>query len=163
MRWFSTFAFSAALAIGSEAIPTFEDFSVRDHWTGPNANVKLVRPDERMFRTQLTKAAQEPPNLAGHYRIVGWGCGSLCAAGAIVDLKTGDVYAPPKSVERRGWGRWIFAGGFVDGPYLETRVGSRLVIVRQQTQDAAFQEVRYYEWVGTKFRLIKTRVEKKRN
>lgn len=86
----------------------------------------------------------------------------MCAAGALIDLKTGDVYPPPRSSEGQGWDRWIFAGGFIDGSYMEMRPDSRLVIVRQQSKDPASQDVKYYEWSGTAFRLLTTKVEKKR-
>jgi hypothetical protein len=116
-----------------------------------------------MFRTQLLSGAKESPNFAGHYRFVGWGCGSICAAGAFIDLETGAVYPPPGGVGKSGWDRWIFAGGFVDGPIIEIRPDSRLVIIRQQARDPASQEVRYYEWSGSAFRLLSQRLDKKRN
>ncbi|MCC6591259.1 MAG: hypothetical protein IT168_31530 [Bryobacterales bacterium] len=151
----------ATAVFGAEAIPKFEDFPVSQQWSGPKAPVRLVRPDERLFRTRLKAAAQEEPNFAGHYRFANWGCGSVCVAGAIVDLKTGDVYPPPKAVEGSGWDRWIVAGGFIDGPLIDFRADSRLLIVRQPGVDSAYQEARYYEWLGTKFKLLLTRVEKK--
>jgi hypothetical protein len=154
---------ATTLLISSEAIPKFEDFRVTTQMSGPNAPVKLVRPDERMFRTQLSEGAKEKPNFAGHYRFVGWGCGSVCAAGALIDLETGDVYPPPKPAEGKGWDRWIFAGGFVDDSYIEMRPDSRLVIVRQQSKDPASQEISYYEWSGARFRLLTRRTEKKRD
>ena len=55
----------------------------------------------------------------------------------------------------------MFAGGFVDGPYIEIRPDSRLVITREQAKDPASQEVRYYEWSGTGFRLLNRLTEKK--
>jgi hypothetical protein len=157
--------FGTALLIASETIPKFEDFRVSAQWSGPNATVKLVRRDERMFYTQLSRGGTERPNLAGHYRFVEWGCGSLCSAGAVVDLQTGDVYPPPKpaGAMNTGWERWIFAGGIVDGSYIEMRPDSRLVIVRQQSKAPASQEARYYEWTGTGFHLLTSRAEKIRN
>ncbi len=148
------------LLVGSEELLRFDDFHVANDWSGRNTPLKLIRPDERMFRTQLSNGAKERPNFAGHYRFVGWGCGSVCAAGALIDLETGIVYPPPRGGEK-GWERWIFAGGFVDGPYFEMRPDSRLAIVRQQAKDPASEEIFYYEWVGTGFRLLTKRVEKK--
>lgn len=151
----------AELLFGADPIPKFEDYSISEQWTGPNAAVKLVRPDERMFRTHLTKGALEEPDFAGHYRFVGWGCGSACAAGALIDLKTGIVYPPPKSAPGKGWDRWIFTGGIVNGSYLEVRPDSSLAIVRQQARNPALQEVFYYQWQGSAFRLLTKRVEAK--
>lgn len=163
MRWLLSSIIGAALLMGSEAIPAFEHFRVGTLWSGPNASVRLTRSDERMFRTRLSRGASERPNFAGHYRFVGWGCGSVCAAGAFIDLETGAVYPPPGGDERKGWERWIFAGGFVDGPAIELRPDSRLVIIRQQAREPASQEVRYYEWLGSEFRMLYRRLEKKQS
>ena len=160
MRCLPALLCAATAVFGADAIPRFEDFPATEQWRGPNAPVKLVRPDERQFRTRLRAGAQERPDFAGHYRFVGWGCGSLCAAGAIVDLKTGRVYPPPKTVEGSGWDRWIFAGGPVRGPLIDFRVDSRLMIVRQPSADPLYEEARYYEWQGTRFKLLRTRAEK---
>lgn len=142
--------------------PKWEDYpAIEPIWKGPNAAPKLIRSDERMFRTNITKAAKEPPDFAGHYRFADWGCGSVCAAGALIDLKTGIIYPPPKITKSAaGWSRWIFAGGFVEGSYLETHPDSRLAITREQARDDE-QKVRYWEWTGSGFRLIMERVEKK--
>lgn len=161
LRWSAGLVIATALLFAAETVPKFEDFRVTTRWIGPNAAVKLVRPDERMFRTKLSNGAKENPNFAGHYRFVGWGCGSVCAAGAIVDLKTGDVHPPPGKGKGKGWDRWIFAGGFVDGPYVEMRMDSRLLIVRQQSKEPTLQEVSYYEWSGGTFRLLMKQVEAK--
>jgi len=114
-----------------------------------------------MFRTHLLDGAKERPNFAGHYRFVGWGCGSACAAGAFIDVETGEIHPPPKPAVGKGWDRWIFAGGIIDGLYIEIRPDSRLVITRQQSEDSASQDLRYYEWSGTNFRLLTTVREKK--
>lgn len=94
------------------------------------------------FRTHLSQGAKEKPNFAGHYRFVGWDGGSVCAAGALIDLRTGIVYPPPPRTTGKANGpeRWIFTGGFVNGPFIDIRVDSRLAIVRGQGRDPAFQE-----------------------
>lgn len=150
-----------SITLQSQTIPRWEDFRVRTDWSGHTVPLKLVRPDERMFHTQLSNGAKQRPNFAGHYRFVGWGCGSVCAAGALIDLQTGAVYPPPGSSDHEGWDRWIFSGGFVDGPFIESRTDSRLVITRQQSKDPSMQYLSYYEWSGTAFRLLTRRIEKK--
>ena len=44
------------------------------------------------FRTVIKRGAAGPPDFAGHYRVVTWGCGTNCINFAIVDKKTGEVY-----------------------------------------------------------------------
>ena len=88
-------------------LPRFEDYTVTEQWPGP-ANLKLTTRSERMFRTNLTNAAKEPPNFAEHYRVTYWGCGSNCSAGALIDLQTGTVYQLPLAKPNgSGWERWI--------------------------------------------------------
>lgn len=69
-------------------LPRFEDYPVKGLWQGRPPSPKLPTPSERMFRTNLTNAAKEQPNFAGHYRVTYWGCGSNCSAvhdaGAVV-------------------------------------------------------------------------------
>lgn len=151
------------LVAASQSIPQWQDFRVSTIWKGTNAPVKLARKDERMFRTRLTEAAKEPPDFAGHYRFVGWGCGSTCAAGALIDLQTGKVFPPPgRTGKETGWERWMFSGGIVDGNYLDVRPDSRLAIIRQDNQaDHTRQEVQYYEWTGSGFKLLARRIENK--
>lgn len=134
-----------------------------DDWNGPNAPLKLTTSSERMFRTRLGEAAKEGANFAGHYRFAHWGCGSACAAGAIIDLKTGEIYAPPMKGGKTGWERWIFTGGIVDGRYAEYRRDSRLLLVRQQAHDFSMQELHYWEWDGSRFRKLLQITEKKVN
>jgi hypothetical protein len=111
--------------------PHFEDFPVSEKWNQSPAPLKLMTRSERMFQTQLTNAAKEPPNFAGHYRITYWGCGSNCSAGALVDLQTGGVFPPPLSKSSgSGWERWIMCTACFDGADDEFHPDSRLMIVR---------------------------------
>jgi hypothetical protein len=77
--------------------PQFQAFPVTESWHGTAAAVKLTTRSDRMFKTNLTNASKKPPNFAGHYRIAYWGCGSACAAGALVDLQTGRCISPAVS------------------------------------------------------------------
>jgi hypothetical protein len=148
-----------SVGLAQPAPPRWQEFPAPTDWQGPNAPVKFARPDERMFRTRLTAAAKLPPNFAAHYQFVTWGCGSVCAAGAIIDLKTGTVYPPPKATEGRGWDRWIFTGGLTHSPHVLFRLDSRLMIVHRAVA-GGMQEQSCYEWTGIAFRLIATKVEK---
>ena len=140
--------------------PLFEDYPVTEIWRGTKAPLKLTIRPERMFRTNLTKAAKEPPNFAGHYRMTYWGCGSLCSAGALVDLQTGDVFPPPLADPNGGgWDRWIMCGACFDGTGDKFRVDSRLMIVRcglnySERLQKNVPDVYYFVWEGTRFRQI---------
>ncbi len=116
--------------------PHFEDFPVSENWKQPPAPLKLRTRSERMFQTQLTNAAKEPANFAGHYRITYWGCGSNCSASALVDLQTGGLFPPPLSKSGGiGWERWIMCTACFDGAD-EFHRDSRLMIVRCGLNDS---------------------------
>jgi len=48
----------------------------------------------RKYRTMLRRGVAKGPNFAGHYAVVGWGCGTSCVQFAVVDLKSGEVVFP---------------------------------------------------------------------
>lgn len=43
--------------------PRFDAYPVKELWSGTLPNLKLTTRSERMFRTNLTNAAKEPPNF----------------------------------------------------------------------------------------------------
>ena len=110
--------------------PRFEDYSVVESWQSTPAPVKLTTTSERMFKTRLVDAAKKPPDFAGHFRFVDWGCGSNCAAGAVVNLKTGDVLPPPGRGGKTGWDRWIYCASWWETSGVEYRVNSRMIKIR---------------------------------
>jgi hypothetical protein len=84
-----------------------------------------------MFQTRLLQASREPANFAGHYRITYWGCGSVCSAGAVIDLETGDVLPLPLAkTNGSGWERWITCPASFEGTGDDFRPDSRLMILR---------------------------------
>ena len=48
----------------------------------------------RTMRTRLKEALAGGVNFAGHYIVAGWGCGTGCFSGAIIDARTGVVFWP---------------------------------------------------------------------
>ena len=77
--------------------PQFRDFAVTNLFRGKPVDVDLAsHPEAPHYRTQLRRQAAQGPDFAGHYRIATWGCGSSCAAFAIVDSESGRVYFPPR-------------------------------------------------------------------
>lgn len=157
-RLFGFLIFCAQLLVAETPVPRFEDFQADVDWHGPNVAVQLNSASERMFRTRLTDAAKEPPNFAGHYRFAGWGCGSICGAGAIVDLQTGAVYQPPLGGRGQGWDRWISCPAMFDGTGYKYRLDSRLMIVRCGSSfnehGKNWPDVYYLLWEGTQFKEL---------
>jgi hypothetical protein len=141
-------------------LPRFQDFTVKEAWSGPPADLKLTTQSERMFRTKLANAAKDPPNFAGHYRITYWGCGSNCSAGALIDLRTGTVYQPPLAKPNgSGWERWIECTACFEGADNQFHLDSRLMIVRcGQNYSERLQkntpDTYYFLWEGNQFRQL---------
>jgi hypothetical protein len=91
-------AASVCLAGGSKSIPRFEDFPVGVQYAGPAHPVDLKsHADANRYRTVLREGATRPPDFAGKYKVVSWGCGSPCHTIALVDLETGRVYFGPET------------------------------------------------------------------
>lgn len=143
---------------GQPSLPRFEDYAVQEAWSGPVAPVRLVTHSERMFRTNLTNAAKEAPNFEGHYRITFWGCGSVCSAGAMIDLKSGSVHPLPQHVGSTGWGRWNDCAASFENTGTDFRLNSRLIVDRcgMNTDDNGVNhpDTFYSVWEGTRFRLL---------
>jgi hypothetical protein len=49
-----------------------------------------------VLRTALREGAKDGSNFAGHFTIVGWGCGGGCLDFGILDAENGHVYFPPE-------------------------------------------------------------------
>ena len=125
--------------------PRFEDYPVEHVYRRKPVLPVLSKPEERRFRTVIGQGVTKGwgaadgvtgkelsgpgPNLAGHYTIITWGCGSQCLMAAIVDLKTGRVYPPPF---HHGPGHSYFQvpWAFPMDPPLEYRLNSSLLIAR---------------------------------
>jgi ankyrin repeat protein len=126
--------------------PRFTDFPVAQVYKGVPQPVDLrSNPGAPSYRTRLREGARKGPNFAGHYTVVGWGCGSNCESTMIVDALTGRVY-----------------DGFGDERGAEFKPNSRLVIADPASPGSNANPgdptwglpVRYYVWEGRTFRLI---------
>jgi hypothetical protein len=80
-------------------IPKFEAFSTP---VVPNLKAAQVdlksHPRATRYRTKLREGAAEGPNFAGHFTVVGLGCGTSCIQWAVVDARTGAIYFPPDEI-----------------------------------------------------------------
>lgn len=141
-------------------VPRFEDFPVAEEWNQGRAALKLSARSDRKFKTQLTNAAKEPPNFGGHYRITYWRCGSLCSAGALVDLHTGDAFPLPLAKENgTGWEKWIMCTASFEGTGNEFRIDSRLMVVRcglnfSERLNKNVPDMYYFVWENNRFRQL---------
>jgi hypothetical protein len=140
---------------GTDKAPHYRDFAVTNIFKGKPAPVDLSsHPRARMFRTQLRRQAAEGPDFAGHYKIAIWGCGSSCAAFAIVDSQTGHVYFPPE-LPYVTWADWE---GTNFG--LQFRIDSRLLVLHGSPEEKPQSGTFYYMWQTNKLRLIRSELKK---
>ena len=116
--------------------PQFEDFSVSAVYNGPHAPVDLRNPEAQTYRTRLREGAKKPPNFAGHYVLVDWGCGTECTVYMMVDVKNGRVFDGPQA---------LMGGTF--------RLNSSLFIATADTNDVFFAS-RFFHWNNGRFNLI---------
>src|SRR5688500_6319558 len=151
---------SESLAQKSAAEPHFERYPARVY-RGRTAPVNLrSAKGAGTFRTRLREGAKEGVNFAGHFTLVGWGCGTGCLSVAIIDAKTGAVNFPR---ELNAFGVWYFED---DGEALTFRPNSRLLVLsgfpNSETESAEPKAgLYYYEWTGRRLRLVRF-VEKRR-
>lgn len=124
------------------AVP-FEQFPARELQIGTRVKAKIVRENEFAwtFRTRLREAAKEAPNFGGHYVIAEWGCGIYCQSGALISLKTGNIYPLPTS-------EW---GTVYD-------VTSNLLVVNpvygDEDEIPDWLSTKYFLWTGKDWRLM---------
>ncbi len=151
---------SESAAQNSRAEPRFGSYPARVY-RGRVAPVNLRSArGARTFRTRLREGAKEGVNFAGHFSLVGWGCGTGCQSVAIIDAKNGAVHFPK---ELYAFGVWLFSD---DGEVLTFRPDSRLLVLsgfpNSETESAEPKAgLYYYEWTGKRLRLVKF-VEKRR-
>jgi len=114
-------------------------------------------PDALTFRTRLTDGLKRGVNFAGHYIVVGWGCGTGCISGAILDARTGNVFWPEQF---NALGVWYGGEEYTAEP-VAYRKNSRLLIITgvpAQKSDAVTEKpsgVYYYEWKNNRLRQVK--------
>lgn len=113
-------------------------------------------PGAAAFRTRLSAALRAGTDFAGHYKITGWGCGTGCISGAVIDTLTGRVYFPE---ELAAMSVGYFSGEYESEP-LQYRANSRLIKLSGipgrlgDGPDQPWGEY-FYEWDNNRFRLIK--------
>lgn len=137
--------------------PSFSAFPARVEVRTAKAINFRQSPEARTFRTRLSEALRGGVNFAGHYIVAGWGCGTGCISGAIIDARSGSVYWP-KQFNALGVGDT--ENGYVDEP-VAYRKNSRLLVItgspglaNEEGPDLPTGEY-YYEWRANSLHLIK--------
>ncbi|MGF6764757.1 hypothetical protein P3T24_005091 [Paraburkholderia sp. GAS33] len=155
--------------------PKFADYPSGPLYNGP---VHALVPDEfgKEYRTNLSavldyyakdlrdhgRITQTQGIVAGHYAIATWGCGTGgCITGGLVDLKTGEAYELPVTLEGVSPVKPEYRDA--DGEArpgqdedLETRPDSRLMVVAGVINDGndGDDTVKFIEFTGSGFRTI---------
>jgi hypothetical protein len=138
-------------------VPTFGQY----HATVEKATAKSIdfrrSPDAWSFRTRLKEALRGGVNFAGRYIIAGWGCGTGCISGGIIDARTGRVYFP-EPLGGLGAGTADDDEGYVEQP-VRYQKNSRLLIItgvpaiQIEGKELPMGEY-FYEWRNNRLRLI---------
>ncbi len=108
------------------------------------------------YRTRLNEGFGRGVNFAGHYIIVGWGCGTGCTNAAVIDGRTGKVIWPEEFYNVDA----SYGEGYSD-VQLDFRKNSRLLIIHgrpgsaKESGPTAPMGDHYFEWRNNHFRLLK--------
>lgn len=178
MKVIATIALLVEAVIAQSAVPRFEDYTVKNIFTGTAAQPILNTPEERRFRTVIREGvakgwgvedgatgkemAKPGPNFAGHYAIIRWSCGAPCLMAAIADLQTGTVLYPP--ITGLGIGKPDFALPMLTpelavsrNAELEYRLDSGLLIIKATPRQTAKHPsyVYYFLLEGNHWRLLR--------
>jgi hypothetical protein len=134
--------------------PRFEDYPAQPY-AGPVAAVRWAGDAQaRMFRTRLKEAARQRPNFAGHFIVAHWGCGAGCVMSDIIDARTGKVLHPADIATNDS--RNVHDSFWDKGGLLRYRADSRLfVLVGAPGEDEARRGISFYEWTGTRMKLLR--------
>jgi hypothetical protein len=141
-----------------KAPPRFLDLRVPRPRLKRTTPANIGRPEnetDAQFNKRIRDAGKGGPNFAGHFAIVGWSCGWICIAAAIVDVQTGTIYKTP------------FEAGVCDvkpgddpKDLLNFRLDSRLLIVRGELEyegrSGASCGTFYFEWDGRSLKLTRS-------
>jgi hypothetical protein len=137
----------------------FQDFPAAGDFRGRPAAVDFTgNAAAREYRTAIRAGAVNGPNFAGHYTIVGWGCGSACQGWAMVDAASGKVYVDKtmRVVDASSVGENPTEPG-VNAEYdvLRFRRDSTLLIVLGAPgEDRRRDGIAFYRWNGTALKSL---------
>jgi hypothetical protein len=107
--------------------PRFENYRVPTPIPARKAPAQIANHDPD-FEKQITEAAKDGPDFAGHYLVEQWTCGSACLEWVIVNVNTLKVYHPQFAV------MYAFCPNTMDDEPISYRVDSKLIVVRGKLQ-----------------------------
>jgi hypothetical protein len=126
--------------------PSFEDFIVPVERIDSPASPGVSSGQAHRYRTLLRREGSKPPNFAGSYRIVIWGCGTCCNEFAIVNSRTGDVFFPSFIVACR-------TPIESDDVGIDFKANSRLLIITGARNEKGGGRY-FYEWNGKQLKPL---------
>jgi hypothetical protein len=139
--------------------PRYEAFSTRVVPIADPAKVNLKsHPKAKRYRTRIREGAAEGPNFAGHFTIVGWGCGTSCVQWAIVDAQTGAVYFPPDEIASISTVHVGTAEGEPEPHFYGLRFrkdSELLMLLGAPNEDESREGILFYRWTGKTFKFVK--------
>ena len=159
-----------AQRISSKPAPRFEDYPVKEVFTGAPAAPILATAEEQMYRTRIRNGVArgsdvwigsyknpikaKGPNFAGHYFVVRWGCGSQCLMMATIDAKTGEIYEPPLAEK----GSLSVPLDNLSEMETDLRPDSSLLVLRNACRDFTDRKTcgtYYFNWKDNRFDLVR--------
>lgn len=120
-------------------------------------------PEARTYKTRLSSGLIQGVNFAGHFVIVGWGCGTGCTNAAVIDTRSGRVIWPNEFANVDA----TYGDGYSD-IQIDFRKNSRLLIIHgrpgsfNENDPLPVSGDHYFIWNGARFRKVLT-VEKSAN
>ncbi len=144
-------AVAISTASGQSAhMPRFDAYpSEMTPTSGKDAPLQLKSPFVRTFRTRLLACAKQPPNFAGRYRVVQWGCGTSCVTGAVIDQRAGRVVPLPFTICCSA----VHDDGF---RAINFRQDSRLIVFTGLRNEEGAEGAHFYTFDGHRFTFITT-------
>jgi hypothetical protein len=144
-------------AFGQRTVPRFDQFPAAVE-RARAARIDFRRsPGAGTFRTRLADALGRGTNFAGHYIVAGWGCGTGCIFGAVIDARTGRVYFPDQLAALSVW----YGGDEYEDEPVKYRKNSHMLVISGvpgSHDDSAPDKPAgdyFYEWKNNDLRLIK--------
>jgi hypothetical protein len=132
----------------SGELPKFEDFPVKEIFTGKPAAVDFSKDAEAKkfnesggangdYKGLIAAESAKGPNFNGHYRIIDWNCGADCRSALIVDVATGVIAYSPFIKQPNGIYDPLDLSPWKD---LDCRINSSLMAVNGKYYDIEFAD-----------------------